>query len=351
MAVRRGWARGWGLWGAASLSLSCLPTLPPAWLVEEVTILAIRTEVVEAGPLARPLSEDPPDRTRSEAMPGDRVRLRPIAADAEGLVDVGALAPIWLRCTEGCLGDLADLAASGEALEACEAAPRRRICRAGEGAPLEVEVDSRWRIFERGPSVIRLGVPFLMVAGAPGGPGSATCLERAQALPRGDLSGCLLVQRGLAIGPIAAEEEAAEEGEPAALVPNLNPEIARFVVTIDGAMGEAASGERLRVRPGQRVEVAAIVLERDLQTYEVLPGLEFVEAMIGTWYATAPIFEGAARIRDPALRQAWTVDAGLAGSDFDVHVVVREGGQDGGLLRGSASHGWLRWRVEGGDGG
>lgn len=338
-----------------ALVSACLPTLPPAWLIDDPRVLAIRTDVIAAGPLAPPLADDPPDRTRSEALPGDTIRLTPIVADAEGLIDLAPAPPLWLRCRDECFDDLAQMADNGalaDGLDLCATHPKRRVCIAGSGAPLDLVVDPAWDFNGDDIRLARPGIPLLMIAGSPAaGLDADTCLERLLTTPTGDLLDCFLVLRVLPIGPDGTAFDALPKKleppvvPPAETTPNYNPEPERFRVTIDGLAREVPSGAALDVRPGAAIRVEVLIDPRDEQTFLDIPGnLPTDEILRGTWYATAPIYDGTALVRD--LDHTWTAHATLAGQSVDEHVILRETTEDnrsGG--RGSATHGWLRWRI------
>lgn len=338
-----------------ALTSACLPTLPPAWLIDDPRVLAIRTDVIAAGPLAPPLADDPPDRTRSEALPGDTIRLTPIVADHDGLVDLAPVAPLWLRCRDDCLDDLAQMLENGalaDGLDLCALRPKRRVCIAATGAPADVLVDPAWDFTGDDVRIGIPGIPFLMIAGSPAADLSAdTCLERLLATPTGDLLDCFIVQRTLPIGPDGTAYEALPKKldppavPPAEATPNHNPEPERFRVTIDGVAREALSGATLDVRPGATIRVELLVDPRDQETFLDIPGnLPTEEVLRGTWYATAPIYEGTTLPRD--LDHTWTAPGTLAGRTVDEHIILRESTEGRGSAgRGSATHGWLRWRI------
>jgi len=294
----------------------CFETPPPTWLLEDPEILALRVEVIEDGPLSTDLAPIPADRVRTEALPGDVLRLRALVAGAGGEVPAEEVDIAWFACMGGaCLTELWD-------------ARRRQPC----GVPLDI---GQGCAIGRGPDAELVMPPVvasgfglsssstLTIGAVMGSRGLSTdeCLERLQQQPFPPLSGCSLFEQWVASGPLWKIVEllgdgVPDPGEPAPelrlLPPNFNPELERFTVFVADARDRtiaARDGDHVAVHAGDRVRVRLDYDPRDTQEY--LLGFEGEIAVTGD-VLQAEFFADAAFSTDTESFQAsdeltWTV--------------------------------------------
>lgn len=324
---------------ASWAALSCLPTIPPDWLIDDPTILGIQPVVIKVGPNARPLSEDPPGVTRADTLPGDTVRLVPLVVDAGGPLDLEALQPIWLRCRVRCEQNLFEARTADAPVIACSAPMGQKapLCQFGAGPTGDYKVlGGKEGFFE----------DFMMITGTPGGRSSEACLAAIladQDDTTGDLFDCLYVARRVSFGPLKdlllAQEEPELDPEPVPEVdPNYNPVIDHLAVTIYNASGsrslEAHDGDVIDVVAGESVRVEVIPAPGTIQEIATPGGLTREEALVVSWFLSAEL--DAVDADDRLLWQRFSVPTGV--STFDEYAVLRDN-------RTSITWARLRWQV------
>lgn len=330
----------------AALALSCLPTIPPDWLVDGPIVLGIQPVVVAVGPLTSPLTEDPPGVTRADALPGDLVRLSALVVNGDGPLDLEASAAIWLRCADGC--GYSTFIASGDPAQIipCDEAESNYapLCRIGVGAAA----------LRRIPKGFGDSEDYLLVTGTPGGRSSEACLGEllAAAQDRGEaLFDCLYVERRINLGPARTLAEINSDGDfdPTIFAetdPNYNPGIERLSLRITGPGGtrsvDVADGDRVDVAVGERVVVEVVPVAGAEQEFAINgpAGAVATEVLEASWFLTAHLADVDGE--SEPLTHAFRVPVGVG--DFDEYVVVRDG-------RASLSWARLRWRVIDAEGG
>lgn len=302
---------------------ACYPTPDPPWLVAGTEMIALRLEVTREGELSEPVAATPPDRIRTEMLPGDTARIRPFVVAPDRIWEADDLDIAYFACFGAlCPNLLHEPAAElpcGARLD-----PAMPVCSAGRGPDAEFVMPTE-------PiELVSFGVPQLFgVAGTPGVGDTDTCIAALAAQPFGDLSDCMLVERAVAVGPswvlqlLQSELEGSDSSgsggdtgtddgtsggdtdgsytpppEVYLQWPNFNPEVERFSVVITRGTAErtieAAPSDHLSVRAGDRVLVVLLEDPRDSQAPAVLlePDGTVVrrfERPHTRWYATAPL--------------------------------------------------------------
>lgn len=306
----RGRARRRRAWVLALLGsfASCLPPEKPYWVIDHTDALMLRFEVAARGPYG----QAPPATggIAAEAMPGDRVRVTPVIAGLDGLVDVSALSPRWFACGEGLCSSQPFDAAELPACDGLELPPAE-LCALGEGAPFEFEVGELHDVLV----ALTRGAPILMVSGTPGGPTTGECLRRLARLDQASASlrDCIFLAEALRIGPTwRVPLVAAASGAELPLSPDripwqasqvevdVIPEIDRITAWVPAPGGgeyfrETESGGTLVVKAGDALRLAAVPRMPE-QTYAVLSidqdngdvsVSEVSETQTAVWFSTA----------------------------------------------------------------
>lgn len=328
---------------ALAANNACTPTLDPPWVLARERELAMRIEVVEQGPYGRPL--DPDEPSVNEALPRDMVRATPRIAGPDGGIALGERAPQWYLCDTGsCL-----LRSGSVTLQPCEAgqlAPEVACALAGGDSAefrlgdfvTEGEADALFAL-NRGPTVG-------FVAGAPGGPDTATCLANIEG--RASLTGCLWMERTVSVGPLGEivqglealglEVELSESLEPLLSIPrNHNPSVRTLTVTIDGGAPAAwGSGQTVKVPVDATITVEYEPDVADLDAYEVVidnETLSVEDQLDGRWFASREVTEFDQE--GPARTVVWRA---TQAAPVTVHFVL---GDD----RRAEAWGWLDFQV------
>ncbi len=282
--------------GLGILAGGCFPPVDPPWLeADDPELLALRIEVVEEGELSEMLAPVPADRKRVEGLPGDTITFRPWMLSKAEVVPEAQIDAAYFACAANdCLEAFAHLDVERSCGMRIDVAEPCAIGR-GPGARYEIPVES-----ETDPTLLHFVQQVLVVAGEPGARTTDDCIAELADPPFEDLQGCLLLQRGIPIGPqwviaavLGANGPSFPDVPPEVLLepPNFNPELARFVLT-DGASPEpieAPAGGRVTVRAGRRVTLGVATDPRDSQQYAVAASdgtvLHNHEGLVGDWYA------------------------------------------------------------------
>ncbi len=318
---------------------ACYPTPDPPWLVTRTEMIALRLEVTREGELSEPVAAAPPDRIRTEMLPGDTARMRPFVVAPDQVWDPDELDVAYFACFGTlCAGSLHEPAAEqpcGERLD-----PAAPACTVGRGPNAEFVMPTEPL------ELVSFGVPRILgIAGTPGVSDTDACITAVRARPFGDLSDCMLAEQAVAVGPswvvqlLQSEllegsgtggtsgsddgtdggtddgtDDATDDGTSGSDTdgsytpppevylqwPNFNPEVERFTVVIKRGTAErildAAPSDRLSVRAGDRILVVLAQDPRDSQAPAVLlePDgtiLRRFEQPLTRWYATAPLDE------------------------------------------------------------
>lgn len=340
---------------------ACYPTPDPPWLVTRTELIALRLEVTREGELSEPVAATPPDRIRTEMLPGDTARIRPFVVGPDRVWESDELDVAYFACFASlCPGLLHEPAADvpcGTRLD-----PATPVCSVGRGPDAELVMPSEPL------ELVSFGAPQLFgIAGAPGLSDTDTCIAAVRARPFGDLSDCMLVERTVSVGPswvlqlLQSEQEGTDTSggdsdtgtddgtstgdtdggytpppEVYLQWPNFNPEVERFTVVITRGTAErtidAAPSDRLSVRAGDRVLILLVQDPRDSQAPAVLlePDGDIIrrfERPLARWYANAPLDERSAGL--DAL--SWTMPHGVA--EVRIDALLDDG--YGGLAWGS----------------
>jgi hypothetical protein len=263
----------WWSLGALVLS-SCFEQPDPPWLLDESReIIAVRAEVILDGPEADGIVPVPADRFRAEALPGDELRARLIAASRSGVEPDEDVDAAWYMCRDRrCLEKLRNDPMS---------TPCGAPLAAGDGCSLGRSADALFRMPPLVPDAVS-GYPLPdvtlgVVLGRVDGPTTSECVGRLLQRPYVELEGCTLFDHIVYGGPLWKIAELSgvsdEQSDAFRFVPaNANPEVERFDVTIrseDGSRRDlvVSSGERVPVSGGESVSFGVQVDPRDAQSY------------------------------------------------------------------------------------
>jgi hypothetical protein len=322
-------ARSTAWLGALGIA-GCYPTPDPPWLVTRTEMIAVRLEVTRTGALSEPVAAAPHDRIRTEMLPGDTARMRPLVVAPDRVWDPDEIDVAYFACFGTlCAGLLHDPAAE----QPCGARldPAIPVCAIGRGPDAEFVMPTEPL------ELVSFGVPQIFgIAGTPGVSDTDTCIAAVRAQPFGDLSDCMLVERAVAVGPswvlqllqseLEGSDTSGSSGDtgtsgsdtgtddstsggdtdgsytppPEVYLqwPNFNPEVERFTVVITRGAAErtidAAPSDRLSVRAGDRILVVLLEDPRDSQAPAVLlePDGTIIrrfERPQARWYATASL--------------------------------------------------------------
>jgi hypothetical protein len=306
---------------------ACLPSSPPPTLLtEDFEVIGLRMEVVEPGPLSTDLLPIPADRVRSEALPGDRIRLTALVANEDGELDLGPLEPRWLLAS----GAYLDVAL--DSIEPCD--PSQPLlggasCDAGTGASIELTVQD----LAPDRPVYRQETNVLFVVGVvvP----TEECLERLMSDASQLSLDCMVGRRSLSLGPAPRVVELMrEQGIPLddddgflplelppltiELAPNFAPRTPWLRLSRPGEVHLAWPGERAELPAGAAFDLVPAVEGRDGQDYlDLGPGGFSIrsESSMRMWHTTAPVLVNrGARLQVPD----------EAGSSFTVFVVTTD---------------------------
>lgn len=253
---------------------ACLPDpIPRTLLTDAPKVIGMSVEVIEDGPWSTELLPIPADRTRAEALPGDRVRLTTLVADENGALDLEPLEPIWLR-SSSLIYDPA-LGQSGS-LPMCESDPQAQACIIGTGPSVE------WTIPDLVPSLplSRQQLSVRLVIGLERS--SAECLDRLVA-DVGTLGWeCLAGIRPIHLGPLPElARRMLEEGIPLdpantftevpelpiEVAPDFAPRIPSITLVHRDHVIRAWPGERTRIPADTTFQVQMSIEPRDEQQF------------------------------------------------------------------------------------
>lgn len=280
---------------------ACLPS-PPSFtlLAEEHEVIGLRMEVVEPGPHSTDLLPIPADRVRSEALPGDRIRLTALVANEDGVLDLEPLEPRWLVTHAPYfdlgLGAVAPCDPSQPLLDGAS-------CDAGTGSSVELTVH------ELAPArpFYRLEPNVLFVAGV--GTSTDECIERLGTGSSQFTWDCVVARRSLRLGPAprlvelmieqgipldATDMPPTELPElPVEVAPDFAPRTPWLTLLRHDEVRHAWPGERTELPAGATFDVYAPYDRRDEQDFLVL-GSEALsihdERVTQVWHTTAPVF-------------------------------------------------------------
>ena len=242
-------------WLALAWLAACIPPDPPEHVVSYPITWGISASVVRAGAYGQDL-EVAPGRARAEVLPDDTFELQWFGAAPEG---AHIRPPIWLLTYAGFSPFILDggVPPCKQPLDDIES-----FCRLGEGERVQIQLSptsARTRLNQQFIRLIAIASDGDVVE-------PEACLQRAFSERNPDLAGCLIATRSVAIGPLwrvfqinppidLSKLPDAFFGVPA----NTNPVIEALHVERDSAAGKttqiAASGDRISVRPGDRVTV------------------------------------------------------------------------------------------------
>ncbi len=341
MVVRSGERdrRWWSLGLLASSS--CFERPDPPWLLDELReIVAVRADVIADGPEAETIVPVPGDRFRAEALPGDDLRARLIAASQSGVVLDEEIDAAWFMCRDRrCVEKLREDPMNtpcGAPLLAGDG------CSLGEGA----------EVFFRMPPLVPdelAPYPFpdvtlgVVMGGGPNGPSTGECVGRLLHRPYPDLSGCSLFDHVVYGGPLWRIAELAgastEETDALRFVPaNANPEVERFDVAIYAEDGSRRAyvvpvDERVSVSSGERVIFGVQVDPRDQQSYVLGYGDEItmtMETLSHDHLANVVVSTSTEYWSDPTI--SWTVPADEPEVSFLATLVDPRGGVGWGTI-------------------
>jgi hypothetical protein len=314
--------------------MSCFERPDPPWLLDEsVEILAVRGDVVEPGPFADEIAPVPADRWRAEALPGDRVRARLVAASLEGIAADADVDAAWFICRDdGCITELRDadtLVPCGGLLEPGDG------CSLGHGA--EVMFDVPELVPDSATTQVPASVTIGAVLGTPDGPTTGECVGRLTQRPYPSLAGCSMFQHLVPAGPgwkLAELIGADAEDVPIQarfVPPNFSPEIERFDVSIRAAEGDRdlvmAVGERTSVSPGDVVRLEVQIDPRDYQKYFAIyedMAESSEETLVFRWFADVVVSTATESWTEPAI--VWTVPDDVDQVSFVTTVTDLRGG-------------------------
>lgn len=238
----------------------------PIWLLgEEPRVLAVRSEVVEAGPVSSDFAPIPADRVRSQPLPGDVVEVSAWVFAAAREVPTAQLEPLWFLCPrdESCVESLARPSAT----EPCPGVvPVGAACRLGTGERPRFVAPA---LDPSLPLEDQLYFVIAMVGHVGPDRTTADCIDTVSDPSAQDWAGCIVGYRGVSLGPIArlfthALDVGVDvpsgvdrfEGEP--VVPTFNPEVAPFTLAPFHGPGQVDMSRAVRVEPG-----GAVTLEAD----------------------------------------------------------------------------------------
>jgi hypothetical protein len=321
------------------VAAACLPEAPPPWQVDHTITAALRVEVAARGPWGSPTRAT--DRLVAEAMPGDTIRMAPFVISPDGPVDVGSIAPRYFYCQpQSCLGAVAMVDGV-------------RDCEAGEPVPPASPCEIRGGQLELGDLTALLQQSaVLMVAGSPDGVSTKRCMARLRGLEDSEsLQDCMITLQLLQFGPtwrlllLAAYSGLADAvplaGITAAVTaaePDLFPGEPPIAVRVSDPDTEtvAERGEAVTVRPGALVEMTALAVPDDAQSYWFIDSIgEFSlanEALTAGWLFSAPV----EWIQPDLLSATWTAPD-VPGTVW-VFVLLGDGS--------TVTPTWLRFEVE-----
>lgn len=337
--ARPRFARGAAIALWASLCAACVPGVEPSWVITRPRELALHMEVVAQGPYGQPI--DPEGPTGSEFLPRDTVRATPFIVGPDGPIDAAELDILWALCRDpgGCRTGSPD-----PDLPTCDlsALVPEDPCELGSGGFIELQLGDPPAPGTADLLDIPTSVPVVsMIASAPDGPGARACVENLAA--RRSLSGCMMMERPVALGPLSEivalleqlgyEVELGDSLEPLLARPrNHNPGVPRFAVHAGDRVEEVESGERASVPVGADVLIEVLPRDTDVEVFEIeiegLP-LQVQETLTGRWWTDVDV-EGFA---ETVSGLAVTWQATRAGS-VAFFFVLRDD-------RGSEIGGWL----------
>lgn len=332
---------------AGTMLGACTPPLDPPWLLTAPRELALQVEVVRQGPYGEPIVPGP--RSPRDALPLDTLSLTPVIVDADGPLNVDELEGIWILC-----GGLGNCLLTGEEISALATCSSEDIrppepCRFAEGGTATLTLaDLPTTIPTQELTVFDLlvGPIVALAASAPDGPGLDACLSRLDARQR--LDGCLLMQRGLGLGPLGDMVELVTalgldpgigpEAETLLARPrNRNPAVERLRLSYGTEVQEVQVGSVVAVPGDQRIELSVITTDEDLDGYEVQTPdgtITFEDPLSAQWWFDAEVD------RDDGLPGALVVSWQAEGVDrVRAYVVLRDG-------FGGEGWGWLDLEIE-----
>lgn len=344
---------------AASLlyGIACTPEVPPAWLIERPTELALTMAITEQGPFGERMTDT--TRTWSEALPGDTLSFTPLVADADGPLSPEELDLHWILCdNRQCIPALY----GADELDACDDRSYLEIeqCSLGRGGsaaypmglvtvPPDVDID------DVSLAALSFGPLVGFIGSRVGEPGSSAC--QASLRDRTRMDGCVMMLRTIRIGPFSAlidaaavagiEIEITESLEPLLARPrNRNPTVTQFFVQgssrVAGHELVADDQSTVPVRRGDALSITQLVGPDDFDDYEAMVNGQLVsvhERLFATWFGdhdSARFESGRYEFDLDSFTLEWTVE-GPAGPAH-VYFVVRDQG-------GSEAWGWLRFDV------
>ncbi|MCX4243183.1 hypothetical protein [Paraliomyxa miuraensis] len=299
--------------GVGALCLcACLPGSPPSSLLtEDYEVIGLSMEVVEPGPLSTDLLPIPADRVRSEALPGDRIRLTALVANEDGVLDLEPLEPRWLL-TSVPYFDVAVRPPTGP----CD--PTKPLlgdtsCDAGSGASIEITVQDLApdRVFYRQETSVYFVVGVSI--------STEECIDRLTTDASRLSWDCLVGRRRINLGPSPRIVEIMlEQGillddtgylplelppVPFDLAPNFAPRISWITLTAPGEAHLVWPGERAQLPAGAAFHLTTAREGRDYQDHLALRPSGFAvrsEFVVHRWHTTADVLEDAGkRLRVP----------------------------------------------------
>ena len=290
----------------------CLPVPPPPTQLLDPKLLLVEQIVVASGEHSEPLSSMPPGLSRSAALPGDRVRLRPVAVGPDGPLELDDVILIRGQSLlslprEGTIPTCADDGLDGP-----------QICRLA-GDELLIP-----------PLFYRPHYPVSVIVSELGGPGAEECLERLRRRDGRELFGCLLANHWLELGPNFKLGQAQVQVQ-------MNPVIAPYAepnyrlssvwldLSIEGSHDErqliAQHGDVITVRRGDRITATVAAPEDELQEYFYFAQDDWHaadERLSARWWSTAEILGNL----DPGIYASSSQDFDAPDDEDDYHLFV-----------------------------
>jgi hypothetical protein len=289
----------------------CSPSVDPVWVLARARELGLRIELGNQGAYGERV--DPQGPSAAEFLPLDEVVATPLVADAQGAISPDDLEVRWFLCDDdaACL-----LTADLEAARSCADEPLSgpvQPCALGDDpvvrvtlgepplAPVLEEPDGGLSAIDVATARPVLG----LLASPPDGPGVDECARRIA--ERSSLTGCLLIERSIPLGPLSEVIDVLEPlGYDIDLSDSLGPLLQRprnhnpapptFRVTTDASVETVASGAIVRVPVGSDVVLQWVPAVDDIESFEVTlsgepePGV-VEETVVGLWFVSREVDE------------------------------------------------------------